>query len=277
MNKNILFTCYPIKNLEKFEVSTEEKQIIPGVILIFSCNRHKNTRLKKFRLSKKNYGEWKVFIIIGDPNLNDDYIINDNIITIKCEDSYIHLTKKVILAFKILFNLYTVTDGVLRCGDDLVFNETKLQTFLNSPNKQDYIGIPGRNEKNLVKIHDNFMPDYFINHPKDLLDPLNGIHYSLDEMLQFNEIPTSDYAIGVLVYFSKNACDILINHMEQINWNVFHKNENYGYPYIIEDVAIGYILNINNIYPLYDEIYCDSESNLLTDGPSIAYHTNHFK
>ena len=41
------------------------------------------------------YLDWKVFYVIGNPSIENDYEINDNIITLKCEDSYIHLTKNV--------------------------------------------------------------------------------------------------------------------------------------------------------------------------------------
>jgi len=269
MNKNVLFTCYPTNILEKFTSTT-----IPGVILIYSCHRHKDTRLKKFALSKKEYNGWKVYKIIGDPNLDVDYIIDDDLITIKCEDSYIHLTKKVIYAFKILFHMYTIKEGILRCGDDLIWDEHKLEEFTKMKNKPDYLGRAIRMDRNIKKIHDNFMPDYFNGHPNDLLNPLNGLPYSLHEMQQLNEVPTPDYISGVLIYFSKHACDILIDHMEQINWNVFVRYEEYGFPYIIEDIGIGYILNINHIYPHDYKIYSDSEEELKNDKTSVAIHTN---
>ena len=65
------------------------------------------------------------------------YKLDDNIMTIKCEDSYIHLLKKFILAIKYLNEIYIIEQGVLRCGDDLVFNEKNLVSFLNS-NKSDF-------------------------------------------------------------------------------------------------------------------------------------------
>ena len=278
MNKNILFTCYPTLNTEGFESVSATKKTIPGAIVIYSCNKHKETRLKKFVLSKKNYNGWKVFIIIGNPFLKTDYEIEDNIITIKCEDSYIHLSKKIILGFKIIFELYNVEEGILRCGDDLVFNETKLEKFTKIPNKSDYLGSIIRYDKVIVKHYDNFMPDYFNSHPQDLTNPLNGIPYTLEEMQKFNQVPLTNYASGVLIYFSKKACDILIDHMEIIDWNVFHKSEKYGYPYIIEDITIGFILNKNNIYPVSYKIYGDSLAELENmNDTSIAMHTNEYK
>jgi len=225
-----------------------DPNIIPGAIIIYSCNKHKETRLKKFILKDKTYKYWKVFIIIGNPLITSDYEINDNVITLKCEDSYIHLTKKVILAFKVIFSLYKVKEGILRCGDDLYFNKNNLEKFLIVPNKKDYIGVIWKHEKKMRKIEDNFMINYFNSHPEELLNKLNGINYTLEEMQKFNQIPLVNYTHGVVVYLSKKSCDILINHMEKINWNVFTEDSKYGYPYIIEDVGIGFILNLNSIY-----------------------------
>jgi hypothetical protein len=46
--------------------------------------------MKKFKLSKKNY---EVIFVLGDFLLNTKYKFdeNTNILTLKCEDSYIHL------------------------------------------------------------------------------------------------------------------------------------------------------------------------------------------
>jgi hypothetical protein len=251
--------------------------IIPGAIIIYSCNKHKETRLKKFILKEKTYKYWKVFIIIGNPLITSDYEIDDNVITLKCEDSYIHLTKKVILAFKVIFSLYQVKEGILRCGDDLYFNENNLEKFLLVPNKKDYIGVICKRKFDKVKkIEDNFMVDYYNTHPEELLNELNGINYTLEEMQKFNQIPLIKYILGVLVYFSKKSCDILIKHMEDINWNVFTEDSIYGYPYIIEDVAIGFILYSNFIYPIDYKLFNDTFIKLNKD-TSIANHTNDFK
>jgi len=254
------------------------KNSIPGAILIFSCHKHKETRLKQFTLSKTEYHGWKVFIILGNPNLKDEYIINDNIITIKCEDSYIHILKKVVLSCKIILNLYDIQQGILRCGDDLIFNENKLSLFLNNVNKSDYMGLIANYVNKMFPKYNNFMPDYFISHPDDLTNPLNGIPYNLNEMKFFNVVPHCTYTGGVVFYLSVKSCNILINHMEIINWNVFYSDINYGYPYIIEDIGIGFILSLNNISPVSYNLYSDHKKDIENiQHPAIAYHTNMYK
>jgi hypothetical protein len=71
-----------------------------GILLILSCKKHENDRMKKFKLSKKNYEGYEVIYVLGDFLLNTIYKFdeNTNILTLKCEDSYIHLLKKLVLS-----------------------------------------------------------------------------------------------------------------------------------------------------------------------------------
>lgn len=250
---------------------------LPGVILIFSCNKYKETRLKEFKLQKTEYAGWKVFIIIGNPFLDSDYIIEDNIITIKCEDSYIHLLKKVVLAFKVILELYNITNGILRCGDDLLFNEQKLISFINNTTKLDYMGNISYRCSNIGMKKDMFMVDYYNSHQDDLLDPMNGINFNLDEIKKFDIRPTVTYISGVLIYFSQSACQLLINHLENIKWDIFKKDNNYGYPYIIEDIGIGYILKKENITATICPLWTNKMKFINSHHVTFAVHTNKYK
>ena len=257
------------------------KIIVPGIILIISCHKHINTRLKEFTLSKKDYAGWKVIIILGNPLLDSLYEANDNIITIKCEDSYIHIMKKLVFAMKILFELYEIQEGILRCGDDLVFDETKIEHFLQHVEKYDYMGkIAYINmHSQFTKKFDNFMPQYFFNHKEDLLNPLNGISVPFNYLLQLNEVPDIMYTGGVVTYLSTKSCAVLINEMERIKWDIFYYEEQYGYPYIIEDIGVGFALGKNNILPVKYELYSDNPYYEHTDdrSESFAFHTNRHK
>ena len=109
--------------------SSISKKNVDGIILVLSCQKHRNTRLKEFKLPKTEYNEWKVFYILGNPQINKDFLLG-NTILLKCEDSYIHVAKKVVMGIKFIYDNYEVEQGILRCGDDLVFNETTLTKFL---------------------------------------------------------------------------------------------------------------------------------------------------
>jgi hypothetical protein len=253
------------------------KDTIKGAILIYSCHKHKDTRLKEFKLPNNEYNGWKVFYILGDPRINNDYI-TDNTVVLKCEDSYIHVAKKVVMGIKFIYNTYDIEEGVLRCGDDLVFNETSLMNFLKKEDKQDYMGVIANDSPILVAEQNAFMPSYYLSHQEDLQNPLHGIPYNIQEMMMFNKVPKLKYAGGVVVYLSNKSCNTLIAHFESIGWNIFESNDKYGYPYIIEDIAVGYVLHLNNIfvnkYPLYINELADF--NKYKKLP-FALHTNKYK
>ena len=103
------------------------KITVEGIILVLTCNKYKNNkRLRKLRLT--NYNGWKVIYVVGNLLQTQNYIYNpeNNFLSIKVEDSYLHLYKKFIKSIEILYELYDIKQGILRCGDDLVFNEENL-------------------------------------------------------------------------------------------------------------------------------------------------------
>lgn len=234
-------------NLDLILIKLNKKLYVNGIIMIISCQRHKNTRLQKFKLPEKNYNNWKVIYVIGDLFLSKNYELIDDILYIKCEDSYLHLLKKVIVAIKYLNELFIIKEGILRCGDDLIFNYDSLNKFLTN-NKNDYMG-EGVLSCNKIIINDNWMYHYYVNHLSDFKDKNHGIsHLSTNDLLHYNKRCQYPYLIGTIFYLSNKSCKVLINHMEQINYNIFHYETNVNaYQYTIEDCAIGYILNINNI------------------------------
>jgi len=140
------------------------------------------------------------------------------------------------------------------------------------------MGLIARYTNVIFPKYDNFMPDYFSSHPDDLKNPLNGIPYSLDELKMFNVVPCCTYTGGVITYLSVKSCTILIQHMEKINWNVFTQDLQFGYPYIIEDIGIGFILNLHNIMPFSYNFYSNNKTDAFNSyHPAFAYHTNMYK
>lgn len=255
-----------------------EKPTINGVILVLSCQKYKETRLKEFSLPKNEYcgGMWKVIYVLGDLFIDKEFTLNGNIMTIRCEDSYIHLLKKLALAVKYVYQIFDIKEGILRCGDDLVINESRLELFLNSV-KYDFYGQSDmRRDIHMPNIdvlkettYDTFMIDYYKKHPADFENP----HHNL------KGVKIEDYAVrpkligpyGVLFYISNWACRILVEKMESIDYNIFHKDDfTNSYPYTIEDCGITYIMYKHGI-PLRDkQIFFDRPN-------SIATHTNKYK
>jgi hypothetical protein len=255
---------------------------VEGIILILSCKKHRYGRLKNINL-KKQYGGWKVIKVIGNLFLNKEFELVDDILFIKCEDSYIHLIKKLALSLKYLYEIFNIKQGVLRCGDDLIFIEDNLIKFIESQ-KADFYGrshdtSKAIQEKYLLENlkfnteYDDFMLNYYINHQNELIDKEHGINMSLEELNKYLIRPILDGPRGVIYYISNKSCKTIINTMENINYNIFHLDEySNSYPYTIEDIGIIYILYRNKI-PCTDNRFFYMDENYYTKD-TLAIHTN---
>lgn len=260
------------------------KKDISGIILILSCQKHKNTRLKEFKLNKLEYENWKVVYVIGDFFLQSEYIYEekDSILYLKCEDSYLHLLKKFGLALKYLYQMFEIKEGILRCGDDLIFNENKLVEFLKLPNKADYFGKAYikdfhkyiRDEKLLQKSKiDYFMYDYYKKHPEDINNPQHNLKDV--KIVKYLKRPDVGGAVGTLYYLSNYSVQIFLQKMDEIKYNIFHFDEySQSYPYIIEDCAICYIMYLKKIPLTHNN---DIVNDKCINDQVIAYHTNKYK
>jgi hypothetical protein len=258
---------------------------VEGIILVLSCQKYKDSRLKEFKLPKVRYGNsdtngpqgaWPVVYVVGDLFLDAEYVLEGDMLTVRCEDSYIHLLKKLVLSLKYLSQLYDIKQGVLRCGDDLIFNEQALETFLSGP-KYDFYGQSDykRNnyyaDKNQLKVlkQDLFMVKYYLTHQSDFENPqhnLRGVNMS-DFVLR----PHVWGPHGIIYYISKSACECLMNEMESIQYNIFHKDEfTESYPYTIEDCGVTYIL--------YKHDFTYTDGQFFFDKPgAIVSHTNKYR
>ena len=110
---------------------------VEGIILVLSCQKHRYTRLINLNLNKHSYNNWKVIKVIGKPFMKKEYELVDDILFIRCEDSYLHLLKKLALSLKYIYKLFNIKQGVLRCGDDLIFNENNLINITDKKLKND--------------------------------------------------------------------------------------------------------------------------------------------
>jgi hypothetical protein len=256
---------------------------VDGIILVLSCQKHRETRLKQFKLNRDWYGRWKVIYVIGDLFLDADYKMEGNLMWLKCEDSYIHLLKKLVLAIKYTYQLYDIKEGILRSGDDLVYNENILEQFLAVKNKHDFIGrSPAKRGLPASEINDTllttttidpFMVDYYKLHPEDFTNPqhnLMGVDIS-----KYRKRPRIAIGpAGILFYISNRSCKLLVNHLENIHYDIFHYDEKtQSYPYTIEDCAVSYILYTNYIGFIHIPYMFSEEPSDM----AIGYHTNAYK
>lgn len=258
---------------------SSSKPTIPGAILIFSCHKHMNTRMQQFGLDKPQYADWPVLYFIANPFLDSPAKLYHNLVILRCEDSYIHVGKKVALGIKFVYDNFNVQEGVLRCGDDLLFNEEQLLKFIQTPNKEDYIGYnPIVNPDLPVTVqlvNDTFMLDYYQNHKSELTDPMHGIHKTIEQIEAMSVRPNCMAAGGVVFYLSNKAANAVLAMFSQINYDVFTMYEGGCYPFIIEDCAVAFTMFLNRI-PLTNKRLYTNSPELVTED-TIAVHTNSYK
>lgn len=257
-----------------------DKEQVDGIILILSCQKHIQTQLQKYRLPNSEYCNWKVINVVGDLFLEENYKLKEGFLYVKCEDSYIHLLKKLVLAIESLCEIYEIKQGVLRSGDDVVFNETNLLNFIKKENKPDFYGNGGAarslinpNKEDLKKTKDDyFMVEYYLTHGEDF----DNVFHNLKNVNIVNYVkrPFIDVgAAGNLYYISKKSCLTLINHMKKINYDIFHFDDfSKSYPYTIEDCAVSFILFFHGIGFIYDSTFVSAD--MKDFGCKIGVSTN---
>jgi hypothetical protein len=247
-----------------------------GVILIYSCQKYKESRVRELDALRNSYAGWRVFIIVGDPSISSAYTLEGRVLTLRCEDSYLHLLKKTLLGFKVALELVPTATGILKCGDDIVFNEREMLRFLCDQPKHDYMGNPGGPPIPLgAAHHDSWIVDYYRRHPEDFGSPLHGLP-SWDVVSTLTRVPTIQAASGPLTYFSRRSADLLVSHMDVIQWDILREEAPYGLPYIIEEPGISYILYPHGIRPTPYTLFTESKAEFLLK-PFVGLHTNAYK
>lgn len=301
-----------IADTSKVSIADTSKASVAGIILVTSCHKYLHTRLQELNL-KATYGDWKVICVIGDLFLDCDYRLEGNLLRIKCEDAYIYNLKKFVLSLKYLYEMFDITEGVLRANDDLVFNEKLLVGFLQMPKKlvinpdagtEIDIDFLGRSSIGHSLINYPFvcephrsgvnrhLVNYYETHQEDFDNPLHNIKGV--DVLKYSVMPhIPAFLHGPLIYFSNKSCKILINHLEEINYDIYHYHEkSNSYPYTIDDLTYPLILLSNNINLLHtnnwhkelesspahtSQFAYDICGNFENSPECIAFHTNKYK
>lgn len=252
---------------------------VDGVVLVTCCVKHLTTRYVEFVKNMPSVEGWKVHALIGDPGLPCPYRVDEDdprILHIRCEDSYLHLMKKVAMGIRAVLDMYNVRVGVLRCGDDLVVNEPLLRTFLSKVRDDKslqyvgrVIGTPGG-----FATVNNFMVHYLDNHPEDFDVDRNGLAHHKPTYRAYNIVPAGQYISGVAFFLGVPACRALLDHMDRVHLDVFWRCKNTGcMPYLIEDIGVGYVMRVADIrMDSFPSMYSDDYS-----PDCIMCHTNKYR
>lgn len=185
------------------------------ILLIMSCQKyiHKIVKQKASWLSNLNKNII-YFHIIGDPCLQTNYYLDliNNILTIKTEDDYNSLPKKVIKAYEIIQNLYDFKFIFKTDDDQLLETSNFFNTLLPVLEKYEKVNYGG----NLINI------------PVDQISTYYQIHPELPKNLL---VKKCTYCNGRFYLLSKKSVECLLQFKENIEKEYF------------EDYAIGYYLS----------------------------------
>jgi hypothetical protein len=184
------------------------------ILLIFNCEKYRYKAIKQKETWLKNFKIMPFFHVIGDPELTNDYFINEteHILYVKVDDDYVSLPKKVIAAYEAIQKEY-VFNYIFKTDDDQNLIRINFIDIIKN------ILI-----KNVPKIH---YAGEIINVNKPYLSQYHKIHQELPEYLP---VLQTQYCSGRFYVLSNLAIQQLITKKELI------------YKEYLEDYAIGYHL-----------------------------------
>ena len=274
-------------------VDNEDKQTVKGIILIITCKKYIFSRVvqNKYKLTGDLIQGWKIIYVMSNPNLESDYnlsyindSLNSNLLTIKGKDDYIHLFEKVVKAQYICHNLFNITEGIIKCDDDILINRIKFIEFLDNPNKGEY---RGRNYKNTSFPNpgpehckenrpDNEISNYYLRNPRELAEiqkenpSFNPSQYNI-----VPKLPEGAGGCGGIYYLSTRASKVVVDHFKNCNFNVFYYEPiSKSYPFIAEDVGTSFITCYSGIaYTCDQNMFCHSFQREINKN-ALGFHTH---
>lgn len=185
------------------------------ILLIMSCQKYIHKILKQKSSWLLNLNKNIVYFhVIGDPSLQTNYHLDliNNILTIKTEDDYNSLPKKVIKAYEIIQNLYDFKFIFKTDDDQLLESSNFFNTLLPVLEKYEKVNYGG----NLINI------------PVDQISTYYQIHPELPKNLL---VKKCTYCNGRFYLLSNKAVKWLVQFKDSIEKEYF------------EDYAIGYYLS----------------------------------
>ena len=185
------------------------------ILLIMSCQKYIHKILKQKSSWLLNLNKNIVYFhVIGDPSLQTNYHLDliNNILTIKTEDDYNSLPKKVIKAYEIIKNLYDFKFIFKTDDDQLLETSNFFNILLPVLNKYENVNYGG----------------FLINNQVDHISSYYKIHPELPKNLL---VKKGTYCNGRFYLLSNKAIEWLLQFKTSIEKEYF------------EDYAIGFYLS----------------------------------
>ena len=223
-----------------------------GIVLMLSCRKFATARIGACKLTQTDLPpNWILVHVIADPShvFKDKYLFTSippmtNLLVLGCEDSYIHLYKKLIFALTAIYDKYGEPKlGVVRTSEvKFVDIPLFISTLQSIP--------PGANFMGQVVYSpfiysNNHMTNYYSTHPGELSE----YDLTMNHIRQYEHrtIGMTVGCIGKIMYLSWTACHTLITHFNEHGRDVFTKIGE-TYPFIVEDTAILFVLYLHKIH-----------------------------
>lgn len=188
---------------------------VPFILLIFNCKKYKHKAIKQKETWLKNFTIMPYFHVIGEPELTNDYIIDEteHIVYVKTQDDYVSLPKKVISAYNAIYCEYSF-NYIFKTDDDQdlikpFFLETIQNLLLKRLPKTHYAG-------QIIDVEQPYISQYSTIHP---------------ELPKNLPILKTKYCSGRFYVLSDLAVQLLLTRKELISKEY------------LEDYAIGYYLD----------------------------------
>lgn len=201
------------------------------ILLIMNCEKYKwKAQKQRERWLKTLPPFLSYFHVLGDPKLaNDkDFIIDykNNLLTVKTEDDYNSLPKKVIASFQAISQSFPNLKYIFKTDDDqMLTNENFFKTIINilfsKQPKVHYAGFP-------VQIHNKHTSAYHL------------IHSELPPNI---ELKPTIYCNGRLYLLSKEAIENVVKKRKEIEKEYF---EDYAIGYNLDSIFKENLLSIDN-------------------------------
>jgi hypothetical protein len=186
------------------------------IMLIMNCKKYiKKAKFQKITWLPRIPSYLKYYHVIGDTNLDSNYKFDNenNILWIKVEDDYNSLPKKVIRAYKAIFETFEFKYLFKTDDDQILVNEKFFPIIVGITNSAKKIHYGGY----IVDVKQNYLSQYHKIHP---------------ELPEYLPILKTKYCTGRFYFLSKLALS-----------NVISKSELIEKEYL-EDYAIGFNLDI---------------------------------
>ena len=187
------------------------------ILLILNCVKYRNKALKqKETWLQKLPNNLIYFHIIGDPNLTNDYLFDNdnNILYVNCEDDYNSLPKKAINAYSAISKEYQFKYIFKTDDDQELTNKTFFQTLIKVLNTKNIL------DSNLKPHYGGYIVDVKVSY----ICKYNLIHPELPDNLIINQ---GKYCSGRFYFLSDEAVADLLFKKDLIKVE------------LLEDYAIG--------------------------------------